>query len=161
MTEPFTSTINGRRNSCVQLDGRVIGWGSEKLCRQLATALRIWKTEGKHGIPMDLEIGAVPPSNGGQYPGLYLFSSRARMMRSVRYLANGREDSIGSFEQVYMDIAVKPEEVPSGDFTHVELSPTNFLSILATLTPFSDFNQVRSPVYYEVDVSNLSTTESS
>lgn len=64
------------------------------------------------------------------------------MMRPVRYLENGRDDSIGSFEQVYMDIAVKPEEIEAGVTTHLELSPTNFLSILATLTPFSDFNQV-------------------
>ena len=64
------------------------------------------------------------------------------MMRPVRYLENGRDDSIGSFEQVYMDIAVKPEEIEEGVTTHLELSPTNFLSILANLTPFSDFNQV-------------------
>lgn len=66
------------------------------------------------------------------------------MMRPVRYLENGRDDSIGSFEQVYMDIAVKPEEIENGVTTHLELSPTNFLSILANLTPFSDFNQVSS-----------------
>ena len=65
------------------------------------------------------------------------------MMRPVRYLANGKEDSIGSFEQVYMDIAVKAAEIEAGVTTHVELNPTNFLSILANLTPFSDFNQVR------------------
>ncbi|KAG8865412.1 hypothetical protein FRB96_000302 [Tulasnella sp. 330] len=147
MTERLTSAIDGRNNLSVQLDGRVIGWGNLNLCRQLATALRIWKTEGKNSVPMDLEIGLVPPSNGGQYPGLYLFSSKARMMRSVLYLPNGREDSIGSFEQVYLDIAVKPEEVSSGEFTHVELSPTSFLSILATLTPFSDFNQSPRNIY--------------
>ena len=142
MSEAFTSAIDGKRNLCVQLDGKVIGWASPKLCRDLATSLRIWKTEGKNHIPWDLEIGLVPPSNGGQYPGLFIFSTRARMMRTVKYLPNGRNDSIGSFEQVYMDIAVKPEDVPGANYTHVELSPTNFLSILATLTPFSDFNQV-------------------
>jgi DNA-directed RNA polymerase I subunit RPA2 len=122
----------------------MIGWASPVLARRLATSLRVWKTEGSHNIPFDLEIGFVPPTpgGGGQYPGLYLFSTRARMMRPVRYLANGREDSIGSFEQVYMDIAIKRAEVEEGVSTHVELNPTNFLSILANLTPFSDFNQV-------------------
>ncbi|KAG8965474.1 DNA-directed RNA polymerase I subunit rpa2 [Tulasnella sp. 419] len=147
MTEVISTKIDGRRNLCVQLDGRVIGWAPPTLCQSMATMLRLWKTEGENGVPLDLEIGFVPTSNGGQYPGLYLFSTRARMMRPVKYLANGREDSIGSFEQVYMNIAVKPDEISSGDFSHVELSPTNFMSILANLTPFSDFNQSPRNIY--------------
>lgn len=90
---------------------------------------------------MDLEIGFVPTSKGGQYPGLFLFSSKARMMRPVKYLPNGCNDQIGSFEQVYMNIAIVPEEIEDVT-THIEHSPTSFLSILANLTPFSDFNQV-------------------
>lgn len=144
MSEPFSSCIDGRTNLCVQLDGHVIGWASPSVAKQLSTNLRIWKTEGKNEIPMDLEIGMVPPSMGGQYPGLFLFSSRARMMRPVKYLPNGRDDSVGPFEQVYMDIACTPEEIEPGVSTHVEHDPTNFLSILANLTPFSDFNQVCS-----------------
>ncbi|KAG9039317.1 DNA-directed RNA polymerase I subunit rpa2 [Serendipita sp. 407] len=69
------------------------------------------------------------------------------MMRPVRYLPNGRDDSIGPFEQVYMDIAIKVEEIQPGISTHIELSPTNFLSILANLTPFSDFNQSPRNIY--------------
>lgn len=144
MTQAFAPEVNGKKNLCIQLDGRVIGWATPALAKHLAITLRIYKTEGREGVPMDLEIGLVPVSKGGQYPGLYLFSSRARMMRPVRYLPNGRDDSIGSFEQVYMDIAIKPEEIDPGVTTHVELSATNFLSILANLTPFSDFNQVGS-----------------
>ena len=131
----------------VQLDGKVIGWASPVLAQRLATNLRIWKTEGKHSIPLDLEIGFVPIAEGGQYPGLFLFASRARMMRPVKYLLNGKDDQIGSFEQVYMDIAVKPEEIEPGVATHVEHAPTNFLSILANLTPFSDFNQSPRNIY--------------
>jgi len=112
------------------------------MAAQLATNLRIWKTEGKHEVPLDLEIGFVPESKGGQYPGLFLFASKSRLMRPVKYLANGRDDQIGSFEQVYMNIACTPEEIEKGVSTHVEHNPTNFLSILANLTPFSDFNQV-------------------
>jgi DNA-directed RNA polymerase I subunit RPA2 len=142
MTPVHALEIDGRDALCVQLDGRVIGWGNFQLAKTLAQSLRIWKTEGLHKVPLDLEIGLVPPSKGGQYPGLFLFASRSRMMRPVRYLQNNKSDSIGSFEQVYMEIAVKPDEVQPGVSTHVELSPTNFLSILANLTPFSDFNQV-------------------
>lgn len=142
MTQAFTPSVDGRKNLCIQLDGRVIGWARPPIAKLLATNLRVWKTEGKHEVPLDLEIGYVPTSKGGQYPGLYLFSTRARMMRPVKYLANGREDQIGPFEQVYMNVACTPEEIELGVSTHVELSPTNFLSILANLTPFSDFNQV-------------------
>ncbi|KAI0832821.1 beta and beta-prime subunits of DNA dependent RNA-polymerase [Trametes gibbosa] len=147
MTQAFTPSVDGRRNLCVQLDGRLIGWAPAAVCKQLATSLRIWKTEGKHNIPLDLEIGYVPVSKGGQYPGLYLFASRSRMMRPVKYLANGKDDQIGSFEQVYMDIACTPAEIEDGVSSHVEHSPTNFLSILANLTPFSDFNQSPRNIY--------------
>jgi len=64
------------------------------------------------------------------------------MMRPVKYLANNRDDQVGPFEQVYMDIACTPAEIEVGVSTHMEHAPTNFLSILANLTPFSDFNQV-------------------
>ncbi|THG95816.1 hypothetical protein EW026_g5901 [Hermanssonia centrifuga] len=147
MTQAFAPSIDGRRNLAVQLDGRLIGWAPQAVIKQLATNLRIWKTEGNHNVPLDLEIGFVPVSNGGQYPGLFLFSSRARMMRPVKFLGNGRDDQIGSFEQVYMDIACTPQEIEKGVSTHVEHKPTNFLSILANLTPFSDFNQSPRNIY--------------
>ncbi|EDR12738.1 uncharacterized protein LACBIDRAFT_246569 [Laccaria bicolor S238N-H82] len=147
MTQVFTPTIDGRKNLSVQLDGRVIGWARPSVAAQLATNLRIWKTEGKHEVPLDLEIGLVPVSNGGQYPGLFLFSTTARMMRPVKYLGNGRDDQVGPFEQVYMNIACIPEEIEEAVSTHVEHEPTNFLSILANLTPFSDFNQSPRNIY--------------
>ncbi|KAG5648797.1 hypothetical protein DXG03_000146 [Asterophora parasitica] len=147
MTQAFALSTDGKKNLCIQLDGRVIGWAQPSLAEQLATNLRIWKTEGKHEVPLDLEIGFVPESKGGQYPGLYLFASRSRMMRPVKYLLNGRDDQVGSFEQVYMNIACIPEEIEPEASTHVEHNPTNFLSILANLTPFSDFNQSPRNIY--------------
>jgi DNA-directed RNA polymerase I subunit RPA2 len=157
MTQVFAPSVDGSKTLCVQLDGRIIGWATPALARHLADCLRIYKTEGREHIPLDLEIGFVPVSKGGQYPGLFLFTSRARMMRPVRYLANGRDDSIGSFEQVYMDIAVKSNEIVPGTSSHVELSPTNFMSILANLTPFSDFNQVRALLISSSNLTNLSS----
>lgn len=147
MTQAFDRSVNGKNNVCVQLDGRIIGWASPKLVKDMARALRIWKTEGQHNIPLDLEIGLVPRSHGGQYPGLYLFSSRARMMRPVKYLYNDREDHVGSFEQVYLDIAITKEEIPKCNATHMEFSPTHVLSVLANLTPFSDYNQSPRNMY--------------
>ncbi|KAH9179744.1 hypothetical protein EDB89DRAFT_2111030 [Lactarius sanguifluus] len=147
MTDPFAPSVMGSKNICVQLDGRIIGWATPSLAKSLATSLRIWKTEGINDVPLDLEIGFVPPSEGGQYPGLFLFASRSRMMRPVKYILNGRDDQIGPFEQVYMDIAISPKEIDPVVSTHVEHAPTNFLSILANMTPFSDFNQSPRNIY--------------
>lgn len=147
MTQPFDPSVNGRMHICVQLDGQIIGWATPKLAKTLAVTLRTWKTEGVHGVPLDLEIGLVPKSKGGQYPGLYLFSGRARMMRPVRYLPTDKVDHVGPFEQVYLDIACVPDEIEAGVTTHVEMSPTHVLSLLANLTPFSDFNQSPRNMY--------------
>jgi DNA-directed RNA polymerase I subunit RPA2 len=169
MTQPFASTsIDGRKSLIVQLDGRIIGWASPQLCQRLAHTLRVWKTTGENDVPLDLEIGFVPPSKGGQYPGLFLFANRSRMMRPVRYLENAKIDHVGTFEQVYMEIAcrdeeIEPEEPRKGGKqqlmagtiggvagyrqSHVELDPTSMLSVIANLTPFSDFNQSPRNMY--------------
>ncbi|PSN64243.1 DNA-directed RNA polymerase I [Corynespora cassiicola Philippines] len=132
----------------VQLDGRVLGFCSPKQAKVIADTLRYWKVEGTHAVPLELEIGYVPNSNGGQYPGLYMFSQSARMYRPVKYLpGGGRLDYVGPFEQPYMSIACTDPEIVSGDSTHVEYDPTNILSILANMTPFSDFNQSPRNMY--------------
>jgi len=47
-----------------------------------------------------MEICLVKPSHGGQYPGLFLFTTPARMMRPVINLAMDKVEYIGPFEQV-------------------------------------------------------------
>lgn len=152
MSAAFDPLVDGKSNICVQLDGRIIGWAPPSLAKRMADELRLSKTQGLNGVPLDLEIGFVPSSKGGQYPGLYLFSTRARMMRPVKYLSNLREDHVGSFEQVYLDIACAPEEVKPDDqgqlgYSHVEIMPTHMLSVLANMTPFSDYNQSPRNMY--------------
>ena len=131
----------------VQLDGKVIGWCSASTAKRVAQTLRDWKVKKMHNVPLSLEIGYVPPSIGGQFPGLFLFSTPARMIRSVKYLPTGTEDLVGPFEQVYMDIACMDEDVVVGKTTHQEFSPTTILSVVANLTPFSDFNQSPRNMY--------------
>lgn len=147
MIAPFSPAIDLRRHVVVQLDGRIVGYATPSLAHQMARALRVWKTEGANRVPLDLEIGFVPTSRGGQYPGLYLFAGRSRMMRPVKLLHNGKQDSVGSFEQVYLDIACQPDEIEPGQTTHVEYSPTQILSVIANMTPFSDFNQSPRNMY--------------
>ncbi|CAI5760164.1 unnamed protein product [Candida verbasci] len=144
---PADSFAAGPKLCCVQLDGKIIGWTSHKQGKIFADTLRFWKVEGKYNLPLDLEIGYVPPSNKGQYPGLFLFGGHSRMMRPVKYLPLDKQDIVGPFEQVYMDVAVTPEEIENNVHSHVEFSPTNILSILANLTPFSDFNQSPRNMY--------------
>lgn len=133
--------------SCIQLDGKIVGWSTHEQAKIVADTLRFWKVEGKHGLPIDLEVGYVPPSTKGQYPGLFLFGGRSRMVRPVKYLPLAKPDVVGPFEQVYLNVAVRPSEIQSAVHTHVEFSPTNILSILANLTPFSDFNQSPRNMY--------------
>lgn len=149
--KPPASAISaaGPGTCCVQLDGRIVGYCSHEQGRIIADTLRYWKVEDekKYGIPLSLEIGYVPPTNHGQYPGLYLFGGHSRLIRPVRYLPLDKKDIVGPFEQVFMDIAVVPAEIESNVHSHVEFAPTNILSILANLTPFSDFNQSPRNMY--------------
>lgn len=131
----------------VQLDGKIIGYCSPKQAGMIAQTLRHWKVEGSHNIPRELEIGYVPNSNGGQYPGIYMFSQAARMYRPVKYLALGHLDYVGPFEQPFMEIACLKDDLISGLSTHIEFTPTNILSIVANMTPFSDYNQSPRNMY--------------
>ncbi|KAL8613329.1 hypothetical protein ACOMHN_052569 [Nucella lapillus] len=103
------------------------------------------------GVPPVLEICVVPKSPvASQYPGLYLFSTLARMMRPVLSLQAGGErpvEMIGSFEQVYMDIAARSSEIIPEVSTHVEASLQSIFSVLGSLTPFSDHNPSPRNIY--------------
>jgi DNA-directed RNA polymerase I subunit RPA2 len=131
----------------VQLDGRILGYCSPTQARTIAHTLRYWKVKEENAIPLELEIGYVPNSNRGLYPGLFIFSQAARMMRRVKYLPLDKEDYVGPFEQPFMEIACVTTDVIPGLTTHIEYEPTNMLSILANMTPFSDFNQSPRNMY--------------
>lgn len=142
-----TSAATLDESVVVQLDGRILGFCAPKQAKVIADTLRYWKVDGSHGIPLQLEVGYIPSSNAGQYPGVYIFSSPARMLRPVKYLPLDRLDYVGPFEQPFMSIACTEPEITSGDSTHVEYDPTNILSIVANQTPFSDFNQSPRNMY--------------
>ncbi|KAK5684341.1 DNA-directed RNA polymerase I subunit RPA2 [Elasticomyces elasticus] len=131
----------------VQLDGRILGFCTPKQAKVIGDTLRYWKVEGSHNVPVELEVGYIPSSSGGQYPGVYMFSTPARMIRPVKYLPLDKQDFVGAFEQPFMSIACTEPEIASGDSTHVEYDPTNILSIVANQTPYSDFNQSPRNMY--------------
>ena len=131
----------------VQLDGRVLGFCTPKHAKTIAQTLRYWKVEDQNGIPLELEIGYVPNSKAGQFPGIYMFSSPSRFVRPVRYLPTDKTDLVGPFEQPFMEIACVDEDIVSNVTTHIEFEPTHILSILANMTPFSNFNQSPRNMY--------------
>ena len=131
----------------VQLDGKVLGYCSPKHARMVADRLRYLKVNKESKIPLELEIGYVPNSNGGLYPGIFMNSTPARMIRPVKYLPLDKEDFVGPFEQPFMSIACWEHEIEPGESTHVELDIHNILSILANQTPFSDHNQSPRNMY--------------
>jgi DNA-directed RNA polymerase I subunit RPA2 len=143
----FSSSALLSDSVVVQLDGRLLGFCSPKQALSIHDTLRFWKVHGGHGVPVELEIGYVPNSNGGQYPGIYMFSQAARLYRPVTYLPLDKLDYVGPLEQPFMSIACTDSEIISGETTHVEIDPTNIFSIVANQTPFSDFNQSPRNMY--------------
>lgn len=142
-----SSSLSREESVVVQLDGRILGFCSPKQAQVIGDTLRYWKVEGSHGVPVELEIGYIPKSNGGLYPGIYISSQAARMIRPVKYLPLDRRDFVGPFEQPFLSIACVDSEIESGESSHVEYDPTNILSIIANQTPFSDFNQSPRNMY--------------
>ncbi|KAK8999062.1 hypothetical protein V6N11_070240 [Hibiscus sabdariffa] len=140
----------------VLLDGCVIGSLSSGEADKVVANLRKLKVSAVSMIPDDLEVGYVPLSLGGTYPGLYLFTSPSRFVRPVRNISSPSVDGkdielIGPFEQVFMEIKC-PDGGDGGrsttfPATHEELIPTAMLSVVANLTPWSDHNQSPRNMY--------------
>ncbi|KAL5720144.1 DNA-directed RNA polymerase [Ranunculus cassubicifolius] len=140
----------------VLLDGCVIGSISSNLVEKAVQHIRKLKLLANSGIPEDLEVGHVPFSKGGAYPGLYLSTSPSRFIRPVKSMSpdapKDRDiELIGPFEQVYMEIrcADGGEGGRTNDNppTHEEIHPTGILSVVANLTPYSDHNQSPRNMY--------------
>jgi DNA-directed RNA polymerase I subunit RPA2 len=136
-----------RNDMVVSIDGKVVGFLANGRAVSVANQLRMLKVNGDPRIPATTEIALVVPSFGGQFPGLYLFTQPARMIRPVRNLRVNEIEWIGTFEQVYMDIGIKADDYKEGVTTHMEDKATNFISVVASMTPFSDHNQSPRNMY--------------
>lgn len=150
----------------VLLDGRILGGAPVDVAYKLAKVLRKLKArQTDRRVPTSLEVAFIPPPGWepatvvgdapaaapaglcGPLPGLFLFLAPARLTRPTRQLESGLVEQIGPMEQVYMEIAVTPDDVRPGVTTHIELSPMSMLSLAASLTPFSDMNQSPRNMY--------------
>lgn len=132
----------------ITIDGLLVAYVEHSKANDIMTKLRDHKVLGTNEIPNDIEVCIIPrTTNPTQYPGFFIFTNIFRMMRPVLNRRLDTIEYIGSFEQVYMDINVWEKEVIPDRTTHSELSPTMFLSVLATLIPYPDFNQSPRNMY--------------
>merc|ERR550519_1241047 len=131
------------------LDGRLMGWIDKNLVRDMSERLRMLKISSTDTrVPEMTEIVLVPERDiPGQYPGLFIFTGAARLMRPVYNLAHNCIEYVGTFESVYMDICIREKEAYPGLTTHKEIRPTSFLSNLACTIPLPDFNQSPRNMY--------------
>ena len=87
------------------------------------------------------------------FPGVFIFTCIARMTRKVKNLLYNKEEIIGPLEQQYLNIACIPEDIInlSKSFNckihHQEIDPIRILSIIASLTPFCEYNQSPRNMY--------------
>jgi DNA-directed RNA polymerase I subunit RPA2 len=132
----------------VLLDGRVVGKVSPSLAEAVCAKLRHIKVtqELPKVVPAYLEIAYVPRVTKGLFAGIYLWSEMSRLLRPVRYLPTNSTEYISSFEQVYMHVACLPDDARPHT-SHIEFKPTNMLSMIANLTPFSNHNQSPRNMY--------------
>uniref|UniRef100_A0A1B6M535 DNA-directed RNA polymerase subunit beta n=1 Tax=Graphocephala atropunctata TaxID=36148 RepID=A0A1B6M535_9HEMI len=127
------------------LDGRLVGRVPHHSAIRFVHKLRTLKIQGEK-VPNTLEIAFVK-EGGNQFPGLFLFSGPARMVRPVYNLAARQIELVGTFEQVYLDICITQKEAHPDITTHQELSKDSFLSNLACLIPMPDCNQSPRNMY--------------
>ena len=148
MLAPDADEVSGEKTFYfVLLDGTFVGWIPVSNARIIEKLLRTEKVRQDSKIPATLEICLIEYMNKPtQYPGFYIFSHAARMIRPVVHLASGNIEMIGTFEQMYMDICVIPEEAHELT-THQEVTQHTILSAIASLTPFSDHNQSPRNMY--------------
>lgn len=143
----------------VCLDGIVLGSASNQVCVKITVALRRLKVKFSptFGIDKTIEIAHVNQGIDSRSPfsGLYLFSQAARFVRPVIQCGiSTRIELIGPFEQMTLQIAcnvdgktLSSKSALNYQETHLEIDPMNMLSVLATLTPFSEFNQSPRNMY--------------
>uniref|UniRef100_A0A7I4XVI5 DNA-directed RNA polymerase subunit beta n=1 Tax=Haemonchus contortus TaxID=6289 RepID=A0A7I4XVI5_HAECO len=137
----------------VLLDGRFIGYIPVKKAAYIERQLRCVKTDlNDSRVPCVAEIALVHQSIDmkniqTQYPGLYILSDPARLIRPVRNLMTNSTEFIGTFEQVYLSIVIDPSEAEPGVTIHQELHPSCLFSFAGNLIPFPDHNQSPRNVY--------------
>ncbi|PRD24186.1 UNVERIFIED_CONTAM: Polr1b [Trichonephila clavipes] len=101
----------------VLFDGKVAGRVLDHMAFKFVANLRALKVEcsSEQKVPEHMEICFVSKTeNASQYSGIFIFTTLSRMVRPVRNLITNTTELIGTMEQVYLHIALKPEDVVTG-----------------------------------------------
>lgn len=134
----------------VLIDGCWVALVTDEQITSIAQKLRLLRssasTDGSCSFLEDCEIAAIPVSYSGTFPGLFLFTAPSRMLRPVRNLQSGACDYIGTLEQLHLNIALT-QQAATPSHSHVELAVERMLSIVAGITPFSNYNQSPRNMY--------------
>ncbi|KAG5182121.1 DNA-directed RNA polymerase I complex subunit Rpa2 p [Tribonema minus] len=133
----------------VMVDGRVVGGGTHETLQAVSRGLRRLKVATPPAVEPTMEVALLPPmkKGSGPFPGLFLFTGASRMIRPVLNIEFCKREWIGPLEQPFMEIACLASEAKGTGATHCEIDPTNMLSLIASLTPFSDYNQSPRNMY--------------
>mmetsp|Transcript_829 Transcript_829/g.1612 ORF Transcript_829/g.1612 Transcript_829/m.1612 type:complete len:1156 (-) Transcript_829:50-3517(-) len=135
----------------VMLDGKVAGSVSPEVAPLFAKSLRSLKVQKHPSVPYHTEIATNFSLDDAIYPCISISTGTARMIRPVFQLTPTNSpplvEWIGAQEQVYMEIACTDDDFRKGETTHKEITPTAMLSVIASMTPFSDFNQSPRNMY--------------
>ena len=109
----------------VLLNGKLLGYVEGSEAATMVKKLRYLKAlsttpHGKenpmtHGLSKHMEICHIPKIELSNctyslYPGVYIFTTPGRMMRPVKNLTTGHTEYIGTMEQCYLNVCIKPEE---------------------------------------------------
>ena len=144
------------RDFPILLDGVVMGFGCRAQCRHIVLVLRNVKCRFRGQSLSTIEIAHFVCDNRLRSPfeGVYLFSAGRRMSRPVARLSPQRcVELLGPLEQLTLQISwMNPHmrELQGGsqpEYSHAEIDPSHMLSVLASLTPFSDYNQSPRNMY--------------
>lgn len=163
-----SALVNGKASPAnhntipVLLDGSVVGFASLAGCELVSELLRYLRCTRSGLWPVDkaLEVAFIRSGTPGISPfsSLYILTHPARMLRpTLRRSSDWLLSYIGPLEQTTLKVTATPDltgRVCHASITsswvcssQVELSETYILSILASCTPFSDFNQSPRNMY--------------
>ncbi|KAL7672710.1 hypothetical protein ACOME3_007591 [Neoechinorhynchus agilis] len=155
----MSSQLDHKGLYTVLLDGNFIGFIEHHSALTFVQFMREQKVLGESSVPQCTEFALVEDRRLDEepdtrteghytiYPALYIFTSFARLMRPVFNLAVQGIEYIGTFEQVFLGVATDVTKFVEGFTTHHEIVPYGFLSLIANLTPLSEFNQSPRNMY--------------
>eukprot|EP00917_Polyrhabdina_sp_WS-2016_P025777 GHVP01055437.1.p1 GENE.GHVP01055437.1~~GHVP01055437.1.p1 ORF type:complete len:1109 (-),score=211.23 GHVP01055437.1:655-3981(-) len=142
------SSLFGNNFIDVILNGKVIGLIPTKGTQELLNEIHNEKATGD-SLPYHLETVSFVKKDLPKtyYPGVFMWTTAGRFLRPVTHIPSNKQEYVGITEQVFLDIARESKNLPTPETIHVEEDITKILSLVASLTPFSNFNQSPRSLY--------------